>query len=337
MTTKPVVSFRSLAEGDSRPSDDDEIRIGVSACLVGEAVRYDGGHKRDAFLTDTLARFVRFVPVCPEVEVGLGIPRETLRLERDGRRGTRLVATKSGADHTSRMHRFAASRVAKLRDADLCGFVLKKDSPSCGLERVRRYDHNGVPAREGRGLFAAALVERLPLLPVEEEGRLRDPALRENFLERVFAYRRLRSAFRPRWTIGDLVRFHTAEKLLLLAHDPAGYRDLGRLVAGAKRTDRRDLRDRYATGFMQAMASKATKGRHANVLQHMAGYFRETLSAEDRRELEERVEEFRRGLIPLIVPITLFRHHVRREGVAYLAGQTYLEPHPKELMLRNHV
>ena len=220
---------------------------------------------------------------------------------------------------------------------DLSGFVLKKDSPSCGLERVKVYDRHGTPTRGGRGLFAAALVDAFPHLPVEEEGRLVDPRLRDNFVERVFAYRRLRNLFVARWTVGNVVRFHTAHKLLLLAHAPEAYRELGRLVADAGGVSRRDLERRYFDGFMRALAQPATTRRHTNVLQHMAGYFKERLDAASKRELADTITDYRHSLVPLVVPLTLLRHYVRRFEVAYLAGQTYLQPHPKELMLRNHV
>ncbi len=312
------------------------IRVGISACLLGEPVRYDGGHKRDAYLVETLGRYVEWVPVCPEVELGLGTPRETLRLVRIGE-GVRMVMPKTGQDHTEGMHALARKRVRELEREDLCGCILKKGSPSCGMERVRVFDAHGVPAKSGRGLFAEALLRHFPNLPVEEEGRLSDPRLRENFIERVFAYRRLRTLFAARWKIGDLVAFHTAHKLLLMAHSPQAYASLGRLVAEAKKTPRAVLRERYEAEFMQALSVIATPKRHANVLQHVAGYFRDQLDSDSRRELLSLIEDYRRGLVPLIVPITLIRHYVRRFDVAYLRGQMYLQPHPKELMLRNHV
>jgi uncharacterized protein YbgA (DUF1722 family)/uncharacterized protein YbbK (DUF523 family) len=312
------------------------IRIGISACLLGQPVRFDGGHKRNAFLTETFGRFVEWVPICPELECGLGTPREAMRLVRL-EQGMRLLTVRTGIDLTERLERFSRSRVSALVREDLSGYVLKKDSPSCGLERVRIYDRHGSPARSGRGLFAAALVEAYSNLPIEEEGRLADPRLRENFVERVFAYWHLRGLFDGRWTAGDLVRFHTAHKLLLLAHAPEAYRQLGRLVAGGRGLSRRDLERRYVEGFMQALAQLATTRRHTNALQHMAGYFKDRLYAASKRELAETITDYRRGLIPLVVPLTLIRHHVRTLDVTYLAGQTYLEPHPKELMLRNHV
>ncbi|HET6412385.1 MAG TPA: DUF523 and DUF1722 domain-containing protein [Anaeromyxobacter sp.] len=307
----------------------------MSTCLLGQHVRYDGGHKKDFFVTGPLARFVAYVPVCPEVELGMGTPRESVRLVRLGD-GVRMVGHRSGTDHTEAMRRWAEARVRELEGEDLCGYVLKKDSPSCGMERVKVYA-KGPAARNGRGLFAEALMGRMPLLPLEEEGRLNDPRLRENFIERVFAYRRLKDLFGSRWTVGDLVRFHTGEKLLVLAHDPAAYRALGRLVAAAKGQPRAEVSSEYGQAFMRGLAKLATPGKHANVLQHMAGYFKDLLPHEEKRELHEAITDFRRGLVPLVVPLTLFGHHVRRHGVAWLQGQTYLEPHPKELMLRNHV
>jgi len=312
------------------------VRIGISSCLLGQKVRFDGGHKRDPFLVETFGRFVEWVEVCPEVEVGLGTPREAIRLVRAGG-DVRLVGVKSATDHTDAMRRWAAGRVEALARDTLDGYILKKDSPSCGMERVKVYTPGGMPARDGRGLFAEALMARLPLLPVEEEGRLSDPRLRDHFVERVFAHRRLRDLFAGRWTAGGLVAFHAAQKLALLAHSPAGYAALGRLVARAGDLPRAELRAAYEAGFVKALAVMATPRRHVNVLQHIAGYFKTALDEGSRRELAAAIADYQQGLVPLIVPITLVRHHVRRCGIAYLEGQVYLEPHPRELMLRNHV
>jgi uncharacterized protein YbgA (DUF1722 family)/uncharacterized protein YbbK (DUF523 family) len=298
--------------------------------------RYDGGHKHDRFLTDILGRFVEWVPVCPEVELGMGIPREAIRLVRAGD-DIRLIGERSQTDHTHAMRTWARKRVRQLEELELCGYVLKKDSPSCGMERVRVYDPNRMPAKTGRGIFAEALISHLECLPVEEEGRLNDARLRENFVERVFAYRRLRSLFAQRWTLGQLVAFHTAHKLQLMAHSPAHYRELGRLVAEGKSFPRAELRERYEQTFMKALSKLATPRRHVNVLQHVLGHFRERLESDARAELLSLIQEYRAGLLPLIVPITLIHHHVRRLDVPYLTGQVYLQPHPKELMLRNHV
>ncbi len=319
-----------------REGETQKIRLGVSACLLGQTVRYDGGHKRDPFLIDTLGPFVEWVPVCPEVEIGLGVPRDTIRLVGDAA-APRLVVEKTGEDLTARMRRYARSRVTELQSLALDGYVLKRGSPSCGLFRVRVYDRDGVPHSTGTGAYARALTERLPLLPVEEEGRLGDPALRENFIERVFATARWRAFLARRPAAGDLVAFHMAEKLAVLAHSPAHYTLLGRQVAAAGGARLGARLAEYGALLMQALAVRATRARHANVLQHIAGFFKRQLEPDARAELADVIHDYRRGLVPLVVPLTLIKHHVRRLGVAYLADQTYLSPHPKELMLRNHV
>ncbi len=321
-------------------------------CLLGERVRYDGGHKHDRFLTDTLGKFVEFVPVCPEVEIGMGTPREPIHLVELGGE-IQLRGVKSDTDHTAEMRRYARRRVEQLAELDLCGYILKKDSPSCGMERVKVYQSNppkstpaapssrgaggGSPVRRGVGLFAEALLAGLPNLPVEEEGRLSDPRLRENWVERIFAYQRLKMLWGGRWKVGDLVAFHTAHKFAVLAHSPRAYTELGRLVAAAKSLPRAKLRDAYEKQFMAALAKMATPGRHANVLQHMAGFLSDHLDAAARQELAGLIDDYRRGLLPLVVPITLISHHARQLDAPYLRGQTYLNPHPKERMLRNHV
>ncbi len=299
-------------------------------------MRFDGGHKQDPFLTGTFGRFVQWVAVCPEVEAGLGTPREAMRLVRT-KEGVRLLTVKTGRDLTATLDEYAERRVTELEAEELCGYVLKKSSPSCGLERVKVYGPHNVPAKSGRGRFAAQLLDRFPDLPVEEEGRLSDPRLRENFVERVFCYSRLRELFRGRWNLGELVRFHTAHKLILMAHSPEAYQQLGRLVARASALPHDELERRYTRRFMAALTVMATRRRHTNVLQHMAGYFKDHLDRDAKGELLAAIEDYRRELVPLIVPMTLLRHYVRTYEVSYLAGQLYLEPHPKELMLRNHV
>jgi uncharacterized protein YbgA (DUF1722 family)/uncharacterized protein YbbK (DUF523 family) len=328
---------RAVSEPDSSSeSAADEIRIGVSACLLGQEVRYDGGHKRDAYVADTLARCFRFVPVCPELDIGLGVPRDTLRLVRDGKE-VRILAPASGIDHTTRMRDYARRRVRQLEELGLSGYILKKSSPSCGMTRVRTYTAGGVPAPSDRGVFADALMASMPLLPVEEDGRLNDPRLRENFIVRVFAFHRVASFFDTRWRIAGLVAFHASEKLLLMTHDPERQRTLGRIVAFAKSTDRRGLRATYTEGFMQALARPAGPKRHTNTLQHMFGYLREHLGQAERAQVLESIGEYRLNLVPLVVPLTLIRHYVKVLKLEYLESQTYLSPHPKELALRNHV
>jgi uncharacterized protein YbgA (DUF1722 family)/uncharacterized protein YbbK (DUF523 family) len=314
----------------------DAIRIGISSCLLGEKVRYDGGHKEDRFLTGTLSRYFEWVPVCPEVELGLGTPRESIRLE-NSPEGVRLVATKSGKDLTGAMRTFSRARIALLEREGLCGYILKKDSPSCGLHRVRVHGEHAAPSRSGRGLFAEALAAAFPSMPIEEEGRLSDPRLRENWIERVFAYRRLRSLWESRWRAADLIRFHTGHKLILLAHSPGAYEKLGRIVAEAGRTSRQKLQESYEREFMAALVVPATRGRHVNVLQHMSGYFKKQLDGDSKAELAQVIEDYRLGAVPLLVPLTLIKHHIRRLGVQYLEAQLYLNPHPKELALRAYV
>ena len=313
-----------------------KLRIGVSSCLLGNEVRFDGGHKRNEFVVDVFGKFVEFVPVCPEMEIGMGAPRESIALRKVAGE-VRLLGNKSGADFTSTMASYAERRSRALGAEELSGYILKKDSPSCGMERVRVYAENGMPSRSGVGLFAEAFMRRHPNLPVEEEGRLSDPNLRANFVERVFAYKRLHDFFATRWTRGGLIAFHTAHKLTLLAHSPNAYRELGRYVADAAKIPRAEFRREYESGFMSALKKLATPPRHVNVMQHMLGYFRGRLDDAERREVAALVDDYARELVPLIVPLTLIRHHVRRLGIEYLAGQVYLNPHPKELMLLNHV
>ncbi len=321
---------------EARSHDERPIRLGVSSCLLGDEVRFDGGHKRDRFVTDLLGTFVEWVSVCPEVEAGMGIPRPALRLTGDSD-APRMLEIKSGRDHTEAMKRFSGRRVRALRDLDLCGYILKKDSPSCGMTRVRVYGDKNMPNRKGRGLYASALMTAYPNLPVEDEGRLNDSKLRENFIERVFAYRRLCRLFRGRWTRGQVVAFHTAHKLQLMAHSTVAYRELGRLVAALKQTPRSTFRQDYERGFMGALTRVATRGRNTNVLQHAAGHLKSNLDSDSRAEMAQLIHDYRNGLVPLVVPVTLLGHHVRRQEVDYLAGQVFLEPHPRELMLRNHV
>ena len=312
------------------------IRIGISRCLLGDEVRFDGGHKLDSFLADTLSRYVEWVPVCPEIEVGLGTPREAMRLVGDVG-STRLVTITTGVDHTQAMEHFSRRRVRELETLDLSGYVFKKDSPSCGLERVRIYNQHGMPTRTGTGLFARAFTEHFPLLPVEEEGRLNDPILRENFIERVFCYRRWRDLLRTRLTRKALIDFHTRHNYLLLAHSREYYQALGRMVASAKRYSPLELAARYGTQFMAALRVKATVRKHINVLNHLIGSFTHRLTPVEKDELRSIIDDYHKGLTPLIVPLTLVKHYVRSFAITYLENQVYLSPHPKELMLRNRV
>jgi uncharacterized protein YbgA (DUF1722 family)/uncharacterized protein YbbK (DUF523 family) len=324
-----------------RPTTEDEmtpalLRLGISRCLLGDEVRFDGGHKKDNFLTEVLGRHVEWVPVCPEVEAGLGTPREAMRLMGD-RQHPRLVTIKSGRDHTGAVASMTAHRVQELEELGLSGYVFKKDSPSCGMERVRIYNEHGLSVRNGVGLFARAFIEQFPLIPVEEEGRLCEPALRENFIERVFCYRRWQDLVQSGMTRQALVQFHTIHKYLLLAHHPQQYQALGRLVGQAHQHRPKELAHRYGELFMKALAVKATVRKHVNVLQHILGYFKHRLGAQEKTELLGVIGDYHHRLTPLVVPLTLIKHYVQIFDVGYVRDQVYLNPHPKELMLRNHV
>lgn len=312
------------------------LKLGISACLLGQPVRYDGGHKLDPFLAETLGRFVTFVPVCPETECGLGVPREAMRLVGDPAH-PRLVTIHSGIDQTQRMEAWAAKRVEALAREDLCGFIFKSRSPSSGMERVKVYTGEGAPVKKGVGLFARAFMDRLPLLPVEDEGRLHDPVLRENFITRIFVLRRWRDLLASHQNRGGLVAFHTRHKLLLLGHSEKHYRALGKLVAAAKSLPQETLFSQYEALLLEALRLKSTVAKQSNVLLHALGYFKNVLSHDEKEEMVETIDRYRQELVPLIVPITLLNHYVRKYREPYLAGQVYLQPHPLELKLRNHV
>lgn len=312
------------------------IRLGISTCLLGENVRYDGGHKLDRFLTDTLGEYVEYFPVCPEVECGLGIPRESLRLvgETDE---PYLVTTRTNKDHTKQMTEWAKIRIKELEKEDLCGFIFKSKSPSSGMERVKVYNDKGMPSMKGIGLFARIFMLHFPLIPVEEDGRLHDPKLRENFIERIFTLRRWREMILNKHNLGDLVDFHTRNKLLILSHSEKHYRLMGKLVAEGKKTSIKRLYSEYETLLMKALKLKATVSKNTNVLYHLMGYFKKQLSPDEKQELLDIIEQYRSGVIPLIVPVTLVNHFVRKYRQPYLGKQTYLNPHPIDLQLRNHV
>ncbi len=312
------------------------IKLGVSTCLMGESVRYDGGHKQDHFLTDTLGQYVDYIPVCPEAECGLPVPREAMRLVGDPA-SPRLVTIKTGVDLTDQMVKWAEKRLTELAEEDLCGFIFKSRSPSSGMERVKVYNDKGMPVKNGRGIFAGMFMDRFPLIPTEEEGRLKDPLLRENFIARIFSLKRWRETMSNRKTRGALVDFHARHKLLILSHSEKHYREMGRLVATAKQYSPRDLFARYEACLMAALKLRTTMRKNTNVLHHMLGYFKKDLSADEKQEMLNIIEQYKSGLIPLIVPVTLFNHYVRKYGQAYLSKQVYLNPHPTDLKLRNHV
>ncbi|OPY61898.1 MAG: hypothetical protein A4E62_03043 [Syntrophorhabdus sp. PtaU1.Bin002] len=315
----------------------EKIKIGVSRCILGEKVRYDGGHQHDRYITDTLGRYFEYIPVCPEVEYGLPVPREPMHLT--GNPSTpRLITIKTGIDHTDGMLTWADQRLKELQNEDLCGFIFKSKSPSSGMQRVKVYASTGtgMPIHKGVGIFARVFMDRFPLLPVEDDGRLHDPILRENFVERVFAYRSWQTLMEGDKSIGSLVDFHTNHKLLLMSHSPKHYSALGKLVAGAKGY-KGDLYGEYITTMMDGLRLIATAQKQINVLQHMLGYFKSLIAADEKQEMLDIIEKYYRGLVPLIVPIALFTHYVRKFDIPYLKRQSYLNPHPMELMLRNHV
>ena len=314
----------------------EKIKLGISACLLGQPVRYNGGHQLDHFLKDTLGKYVDYVPVCPEVECGFGVPRETFRLIGEPDR-PRLMTTRTKQDFTDRMEAWARRRVAELEGERLCGFIFKGGSPSSGMERVKVYNEKGMASKSGVGIFARIFMEHFPLVPAEEDGRLHDPVLRENFIERIFALRRMAKVGQGENALRAIVDFQTHNKLLIMSHSPKHLQEMGRLVANAKALAPQRLIQRYQELLMEALKLKATAKKNTNVLMHMLGYFKKDLDPSEKQEVLEIVDEYRREFIPLIVPVTLISHYVRKYKQPYLKEQTYLNPHPLELQLRNHV
>jgi uncharacterized protein YbgA (DUF1722 family)/uncharacterized protein YbbK (DUF523 family) len=315
---------------------EEQVKVGISACLLGENVRWNGGHKLDRYLTHTLRQFVDYVPVCPEVECGLGIPREPLRLVGDPE-NPRLLTTKTKIDHTDRMHQWAKTRMRALEKENLCGFIFKSDSPSSGMIRVKVYNDKGMPEKKGVGVFARAFMEHFPLVPTEDDGRLHDPNIRENFIEQIFALKGWRAVLAAGTNLRNLVDFHTWNKLLVLSHSPQHSRLMGKLVADGKQQPIQELYKDYELMLVEALKLKATVKKNLNVLQHLMGYFKQNLSADEKQELLEVFEKYRQEYVPLVVPITLINHYVRKYDQPYLKQQTYLNPHPVELKLRTHV
>lgn len=312
--------------------------LGVSACLLGHEVRYDGGHKHQRFITDTLSEYFDFLPICPEVDIGLGVPRPTIQIRQINDDGdVRLINPRLEAgDLTAKMQTYANQRVADL--GHLAGYILKKDSPSCGMERVPVViNDSGHRVRQGVGFYALALQQRWPLLPVEEEGRLNDASIRENFFERIYALQRWRNIPDPENNVAGFIEFHAQHKLLIMARGSAHYGDLGRLVAGTTRDTLAEHRDTYIHRFMKIMTQQPTRGRHVNVMQHILGYFKNELDGEDKQELLQLFERYRQYELPLVTPVTMLRHHLRRFQHPYLMTQHYLEPYPDALALRSHL
>lgn len=332
----PFLVAGNLVQEQLMDRAEEKIRIGIASCLLGQPVRFDGGHKRDAFIVDRLGNYLDWVAVCPEVEMGMGVPREPIQLVKSGDE-TRLVTVKTKKDVSAKMRKFAKTKVAKLQGLGVSGYVFKKGSPSCGMERVKVYGSKGVPTHDGRGLFAEELMDTFSDLPVEEEGRLHDPVLRENWLERVFAFHALQKLWQSKWGAAELVSFHTKHKLALLAHSETHYRALGRLVASIKKMEKKEAAMRYQADFMAALKLRATTRKNTNVLLHMVGYFKTKLDPVAKRELLGTIEDYHQGHAPLSVPLTLIAHYVRVFDEKYLAQQSYLNPHPKELALRHFI
>ncbi len=335
MTTSNQTSTKP-STSDQRYPTHQLPQLGISQCLLGEQVRYDGGHKRDRFLTDLLSRFVEWIPVCPEAEAGLGVPREAMRLVSTNG-FPHLITIKSKVDHTSLITRFSQKKIRQLKKIQLDGYILKRNSPSCGFQHVRVYTPQGMPSTPGVGLFADILQKTLPLLPIEDEGRLQDLSIRENFIERIFCTHRWNQLQRKRLMRGHIVQFHTQHKYLLLAHSRSHYQQLGQLVASANQYTPHQLADIYGPIFAEALKVKATVRKQVNVLQHLLGHLKKLLCKVERDELQESIWDYHRAITPLTVPLTLISHYVRVFDIEYLSDQVYLNPHPKELMLRNHV
>lgn len=309
-----------------------QINLGISSCLLGNEVRYDGGHKRNAYILNSLSDYFQFQPFCPEAAIGMGIPRPPIRLVQldDGIHALGIQDPRM--DKTAELTTYAFETLPQINL--LSGFIFKKDSPSCGMQRVKVFDRNSVPAKTGQGIFAAVLMQALPNLPVEEEGRLMDPVLRENFIERVFIYYRWQQ-MQNDLTPGKLVEFHARHKFNVLAHDEVSYRRLGRLVADAGSEKFSHVCQSYLDILMSALKKPASKKQHTNVLMHVMGYIKSHLDSDDKKELLEILEAYRLGQLPLIVPITLLKHYLRRFPQPYIEQQYYMNPYPEELMLRN--
>ena len=312
------------------------IKLGISSCLLGNTVRWNSGHKLDRYLTNTLGQFVDYVPVCPEVEAGFGVPRESMRLVGNPE-NPRLVTFQTKTDKTDQMLRWARKRVRDLEKEDLHGFIFKSGSPSSGMIRVKVYTEKGMPVKKGVGMFARQFMAHFPLIPAEDDGRLHDIRIRENFIERIFTLRRWRETIAKGRRMGNLVDFHTRNKLLILSHSQKHSRMMGKLVAAGKQMPSKDLYSQYEAILMEALALKTTPKKNLNVLQHLMGYFKKQLSGDEKQELLEVFDRYRREFVPLIVPITLINHFVRKYDQQYLKMQTYLNPHPVELKLRTHV
>ncbi|ALO46814.1 YbgA family protein [Pseudohongiella spirulinae] len=316
------------------PHQDEKIPVGISACLLGEEVRFNGGHKQHSYIQKTLGEYFSFRTFCPEVDIGLGIPRKPIRLIRRDEQVICVDIEDYKLDYTQQLRDSADAQQGWIRD--MCGFILKKDSPSCGMERVKVYEGHGT-TKDGAGIFAETMMQRFPALPVEEEGRLGDAVLRENFIQRVYVMYRWRQLLRDGLTVASLTDFHARHKLILMSHCQAAYRALGPLLAGARKDNVQEIAGQYIPQLMTALKKRASRGDHVNVLQHIQGYLKADLDADDKAELRESFERYRQGLLPLIVPITLLNHHFRKYPNDYISRSWYMHPYPAEMALQNHI
>lgn len=316
----------------SRPA----IRVGISACLLGDPVRFNGGHKASRLCSETLARHFEFVPVCPEVAIGLGTPREPIRLVGDPANPRAVGTVHPELDFSEALTAYGKHIAAEL--GDLSGYIFMHKSPSCGMERVKVYQANGHRADAGgSGLFARTLMQAWPDLPMEEDGRLNDPVLRENFLTRVFAHAEWQRLLSAGLTRRALVGYHARYKYQLMASDPQQYKALGRMVASIGNASLEAFAPAYFSQLMSALKKTASRGNHSNVLQHLSGYLKRNIDPEDKQELQRLITQYRQGIVPLVVPLTLLKHHFRRHPDRYVANQAYLQPHPEALSLRNGI
>ena len=310
-------------------------RIAVSACLMGIEVRYNGGHKESRLCSRILSEYFDFIPLCPEAAIGLGIPREPIRLVGDPQRPRAVGSVHSETDVTQALADYGNRMAGEL--TDICGYIYMQKSPSCGLERVKVYQEGGRPAEDGRGIYAQAFCAQHPDLPVEEDGRLNDAVLRENFLTRVFAYAAWQELRQAGLTRRGLTEFHARYKYLLMAHNPSQYKVLGHLLGSMGKADAETVGPGYFSQLMAALKKCATRRTHTNVLQHLSGYLKQTLSADDKQEMLQVIGQYHQGIVPLVVPLTLIKHHFRQHPDPYIARQVYLQPHPENLSLRNAI
>lgn len=313
------------------------LKIAISACLSGAEVRYNGGHKASRLCNEVLTEYFDFVPVCPEMAIGLGVPRSPIRLIGDPADPQAVDSHDPGLELSGPLRAYGQQMAAEL--TDICGYIFMQKSPSCGLERVKVYKANGYPAYEGgRGLYAAAFCQQRPDLPVEEDGRLCDPVLRENFITRVYAYADWQRLIAEGLSRGALIAFHARYKYQLMANNPEQYKALGKLLGNMTRDDDpQALGPRYFSQLMQALRRCASRGNHSNVLLHLSGYLRNALSQDDRQEIRQLINQYHAGIVPLVVPLTLLKHHLRIHPDPYLLQQVYLQPHPESLSLRNAI